>query len=143
MRCTQYVGLSAQAHNLLDTLGSSHVYTDYVRREHSDGRVENLEPRKVWESNYKPQDSDRICGMFDDVTLIDYHLKDGRVWEEREQETYWSSGPMIYTALWDREKNTWIKESLWTAQQLAEDGVYVDPEDPMYVGQELPKPPSM
>lgn len=38
-------------------------------------------------------------GMFDDLALHEYELKDGRTAREVVQEEIWSSGPMIWLAL--------------------------------------------
>jgi hypothetical protein len=38
-------------------------------------------------------------GMFDDLPLYRYPLKDGRIATEYVQEEHWSSGPMIWLAL--------------------------------------------
>lgn len=38
-------------------------------------------------------------GMFDDLELLEYELKDGRTAKEVVQEEIWSSGPMIWLQL--------------------------------------------
>jgi len=139
MRCTQFIGLSEAAQDYL-SLGEHHAYTEYVKHVFPDGSEKVFDPVVVRHPNYECRDSGRLCGMFDDVELTDYVLPDGTILEERPQETYWSSGPMIYTALWNAKTGAWVKETLWTAKRLAEDGVYVNPENPVYEKQEIPKP---
>ncbi len=52
-------------------------------------------------------------GMFDDLQLFEYALKDGRVAKEFVQATVWSSGPMIWVALEvDGEKFLWPESEL-------------------------------
>jgi hypothetical protein len=41
-------------------------------------------------------------------------------YEEREQECPWSSGPCHFFALWDRERDEWVPESLWTEAEIEE-----------------------
>ena len=117
MRCTQFYGLSKSAKAFLDGLGTRLAYTDHIKRVFPDGRTETFESEHR-ECNFERKDSDRVVGMFDDVTLVDYILYDGRALEERVQREIWSSGPMIFTALWDPRKETWVDETLWEQSEI-------------------------
>lgn len=131
MRCTQFYGLSKQAQAFLRGLGTHLAYTDHIRRVYADGRIETFQQERQ-ENNYICEQSDRITGMFDDAILDNYRLPDGRLLEERTQVEHWSSGPMIYTALWDVSANQWVKETLWKAKELVADGVCISPDDPHF-----------
>jgi len=49
--------------------------------------------------------------------LHEYKVIDGRVFYSYVQEEIWSSGPVIFLALMDENKNP-IPESLWTEEEM-------------------------
>jgi hypothetical protein len=63
-------------------------------------------------SGYVCKEIGRI-GMFNDLVLSEYKLKDGSVAKEFVQHELWSSGPMIWVALEvDGEKFLWPESEL-------------------------------
>ena len=89
MRCTQWVGLSVEARDFLDknanTIGSRPC-------PHCGKHTEEvMETVKV---------DACATGMFgEELPLEAWKLKDGRVAQEVEQASPWSSGPVIFTCL--------------------------------------------
>jgi hypothetical protein len=119
MRCTQFVGLHERAWQFVKSFGSTLAWTDKTERIHADGRIEYFS-KEHYESVLIDDESERTCGMFDDAPL-DNFCKDGELlYEERVQIEYWSSGPVIHTALWDVKKDQWVKETMWTDEEAKE-----------------------
>lgn len=116
MRCTQWIGLSPDAEAMV--AGEQVVlYTEIGVRKYPDGREEPFE-RSVEGSTIETLSTDRYTlGMFDEeLPLMDYRLPDGRLLEEHEQASPWSSGPMIFTAL--KCDGEWVKESRWSDEEI-------------------------
>lgn len=82
MRCTQPMGLPAEAEQLLQVQAVRRNPCTHCNRD--DGFVFKVVGH---------------TGMFDDLVLHEYSLKDGRTAREVVQEEIWSSGPMIWLAL--------------------------------------------
>ncbi len=118
MRCTQFFGLSDRGHAFLKAQGTKLVYTDHIRREYPDGRIEELDQERHGPTYTVTTSETRIVGMFDDAPLDDCVMADGRLLEERVQADPWSSGPVIFTALWDVVKDEWVDETLWTDDEI-------------------------
>lgn len=120
MRCTQLMGLSDRAHQLVE--GEQVLaYTEQVMRVYPDGRTEPEPDRPVFVSTVKQEPSgETYSGMLDEeeYRLNKYIFPDGRVYFERVQAEPWSSGPVIFLALQDEEGN-WIPESLWPEEAIA------------------------
>jgi len=56
-------------------------------------------------------------GMYDDgPDLHQYQMKDGGILQEIVQAVIWSSGPMIFLCLQDKDGN---KHFLWSTEELA------------------------
>lgn len=81
MRCSQPYGLPLDAQLFLEKNES------VVRCEHCNSILKY--DREVLGN----------CGMFDDVPILRYNLKDGRTADEFLQYSPWSSGPMLFFAL--------------------------------------------
>jgi hypothetical protein len=45
---------------------------------------------------------------------------EGASFQEKVQAEIWSSGPHVYTALWDASTNWWLEETLWTEDEMYE-----------------------
>ncbi len=118
IRCDQFMGLNEWAQNFVKGEPVL-VYTEEVTRVYPDGRRETLEPRPVYESSVKKEQSNEFCsGMFgDEYPLNKYTFPDGRVCFERVQAEPWSSGPVFFLALQD-EKGNWVPESLWSEKEI-------------------------
>ena len=96
MRCTQPMGLAPKAE---DFLKEHAVLKDPC--EHC-GRNSGYVRKMIG-----------VTGMFDDLSLIGYALKDGRTAKEFVQHELLSSGPMIWVALEvDGEKFLWPESEL-------------------------------
>ena len=96
IRETQPMGLAPRAEAFLKEHG---ILKDYC--EHCDRN--NGYERRVYQR----------VGMFDDLALCEYTLKDGRTARQFVQREVWSSGPMIWTALEvEGEKFLWPEEEI-------------------------------
>ena len=116
MRCDQFIGLSKAVHKIIKG-DDVYKYTDHVRRIFPDGTVEEFE-NEVYGPNVVHSIGEyTYAGMFQEYKLPMYTFHDGSILQEKEQQTIWSSGPMIFTALVDNN-GEWIKESLWTAEEM-------------------------
>ena len=82
MRCTQPMGLPEEAKTFLAN--------NAVRL--------NICPHCSRDDGFD-QKAYAHVGMFDDLPLYEYRLKDGRVASEVVQREIWSSGPMIWLSL--------------------------------------------
>lgn len=116
---TQVVGLSEKGAKLVESKPAL-VARDYVTRVFlKDGRIQNFN-KEVWEESVVKFTWTEIEGMYDDVVgLTAYNLPDGQLLREHVQLSPWSSGPMFFFALKDRDGN-WIPESLWTTREVWE-----------------------
>jgi len=90
---------------------------DYIRRvfflEDNEIREEQLE-QDILEKTIKDEAYDHVQGMFEEkISLYRYIFPDGRIYEEREQAVAWSSGPVIFTALFDVNEDRWVKGTRW------------------------------
>ncbi len=110
MRCTQPMGLAPVA---VEFLKQNAVVFNGC--EHC-GRNDGYERKVIGQT-----------GMFDEMDLHEYPLKDGRVAREFVQGEIWSSGPMIWTALevghWDQQGNRYgtIEQFLWPESEICDD----------------------
>ena len=109
-RSDQYFGLNERANKILqrDSMWKVGVRTTVYK----DGRPD------LTEDAYEPTTQERVIGhfsgMFDaEYNLREFTLKDGRVFTEFLQAEPWSSGPMMFTALKDKDGKV-VKDSLWT-----------------------------
>jgi len=98
------------------------VGRDYIRRviflEDHPAREEQLE-QDIVEPTIKEEVYDYVPGMFEDkIPLHRWIFQDGRVYEEREQITIWSSGPVIFTALFDLNEDRWVRGTRWLKTDL-------------------------
>lgn len=112
MRCTQTYGLNNRALKFLDENAKRTLVKICESCGHKEG------------GNIVKQKSGKTCGMCDEVFLMEYELKDGRIVEEYVQDSLWSSGPMEFYALRYKDTAKIIKESLWTSQE--ENAVYYE-----------------
>jgi len=118
MRCDQFFGLNVWARDLISS--QSKRCTEYSIRVYEDGTVERLPEKNLAINQVKTERSGKhLFGMYD-VTydLFKYIFPDGRVFEEVEQITVWSSGPMIFTMLVD-ENGQPVKESMWDEDEIS------------------------
>jgi len=114
----QFAGLNKWASNFVKG-ESVFVCTEEVTRVYPDGRRGTLEPRPVYESSVKMEESGEFySGMFEGKYPLHKHtFPDGRVYFEKVQAEPWSSGPVFFLALQD-EKGNWVKKSLWSQEEI-------------------------
>ncbi|MFC1678524.1 hypothetical protein ACFLZ9_02165 [Patescibacteria group bacterium] len=95
------------------------AYYESVTRRYPDGHVEELPEEPVFVSSVKKEKSgETFMGMFEDEhSLHKYTFPDGKVYWERIQAQPWSSGPVFFLALQDKEEK-WITESLWSEEEI-------------------------
>ena len=107
MRMTQIFGLTEEA---IDFINQNCRKVPDVVCPHCQGTVSE-------KNDAKPYLDASNLGMFNDgPQLMEYTLKDGRILQEVEQETVWSSGPCIFSALKDQTAGEilfkWSKEEI-------------------------------
>jgi hypothetical protein len=96
MRCTQPMGLPLKAETFLHNNAERLDVCDHCGRD----------------SGFKTEVIDRI-GMFEDLPLLRYTLKDGTQATEYVQTEIWSSGPMIWLGLRTIQQNfEWDKSEI-------------------------------
>jgi len=116
MRCTQVIGLSQAAQELVQ--GEEVViYVEEGERVYPDGRREAFSC-PVEGSTVRTEETGKCFhGMFgESYPLNRYIFPDGRVLEEAIQAEPWSSGPCIFLAL--KEQGEWVKASLWSDEEI-------------------------
>lgn len=117
IRMTQFIGLNQRAKDWLrdnvELIKSNVVICPHCGREISHEMVEN-----------KVVDGRSCLGMFcEEISLLTYILKNGRLACEVVQAEPWSSGPMIFTHLYiDGEEGLAEKEFVgsWTGTEIEE-----------------------
>lgn len=123
IRETQFIGLNQHAHALLHD-PMKIIGRDYIRRVlfGSDGEsiIEDVNLEKdITEPTIKKEEYDLVQGMFEEkIPLYRWTFSDGRIYEEREQAHFWSSGPVIFTALFDVLENKWVKGTRWSRADM-------------------------
>jgi hypothetical protein len=119
IRCDQLMGLNEWASDFIKG-ELVLVWVEEVTRVYPDGRREKIEPRPIYQSSIKKEESGEFyLGMFDNTyPLHKYTFPDGRIYFEVLQVERWSSGPVHFLALQDENRN-WIPESLWTEEDIA------------------------
>lgn len=124
IRETQFIGLNGRAEEFLKRKDEeskklcTFLYTETVTRTYPDGSSEVIQGRDVYEESHTTTDYNSVQGMFgEEIPLEQYTFKNGEVYFEYEQHEVWSSGPMIYTALKDKDGNP-VPESLWKDSEL-------------------------
>lgn len=114
MRCDQHMGLTETARKI--TENRDVAYTEMTSRLFPDNHTEHLPAKEVL---VKPGVYDVYRGMFDqEYDLLEYRLKDGRILREFVQAEPWSSGPVFFLALKDKETGEAIKETLWSQEEI-------------------------
>lgn len=114
----QWMGLTQRAKDLIR--GETVDVEITTIRRYPDGR-EILVLSKEKEFNILRQKSARkVQNPFSgvDYSLYDFIFPSGRVLEEHVQAQPWSSGPVVFIAL--KEKDDWIPESLWSEDEIQE-----------------------
>jgi len=128
-RSDQLIGLNSRAMALLK--GHQILqHTEVVMRAYPDGHVQIDKPIPVYKHSIKKEGYGGFTGMFDDIyQLHRYTLSSGYVYYEEVQTSPWSSGPVFFLALQD-EKGEWVKESLWTDEEINDHiGIVKEKED--------------
>jgi hypothetical protein len=117
MRCDQFIGLNTWASDFVNSLRE--VCTEFTTRIYQDGRIEETPKRTITICLIKSEpSSEYVSGMFDNKYQLYKHIfPDGRIYYEFHQETIWSSGPCIFTALKDSNGNI-VKKSLWSNKDI-------------------------
>lgn len=116
MRCDQLIGLNYGAEALLKD-NEITLYTDVTTRYYPDGRKERLPPMAKMEIPSKDSGKFYYGIGGNEYPLKEYTLKNGEIVREFEQESPWSSGPIIFLALEDSSGNP-IQETLWTDDEI-------------------------
>jgi hypothetical protein len=116
----QFMGLNAWATKVLEGCGKPHFSGKHETRgvvlaDGTEGAVEV----PVLESCVRREPTGKkYLGMFDnEYEFLRHTFRDGRMLEEHVQASPWSSGPVFFLALKD-EKGEWIKESLWSEEEI-------------------------
>lgn len=122
IRQTQFIGLNQQAKALLND-PMKIVGKDYIRRvwflDNDETREEELE-QEIRAPTIKKEEYTFLIGMFEEkLPIYRYTFPDGRIFEEREQTTIQSSGPVIFTALFDMQENKWVQGTRWSRTEIA------------------------
>jgi predicted Fe-Mo cluster-binding NifX family protein len=106
-RSTNFFGLSADAKAFLKENVAT-VETNVIICPHCGQKASSsFEEHKI--------KSGRVAdGLYEEVELWDYHLKDGSVAHEITQASRWSSGPMIFMCLEVGGK----KVGMWTKKEI-------------------------
>lgn len=117
MRCDQFYGLNEWAEEFVSSITKKCVQK--TTRYYDDGTVEVLPDQELNICQIKREPSGKtVYGMYDNEYPLYKHIfPDGRVYEEYEQTTIWSSGPMIFLALKDENGNP-IANSLWDEDEI-------------------------
>jgi hypothetical protein len=116
------IGLNAWATKLVSATEKA---TDIGQRIFEDGRVENFR-RNVEVPTVTQRENGSFSGMLGETyPLLEYTLRDGRIFQEYVQSDEWSSGPVIFLALKQMKINVgtfWdvVPESLWTDEEIAD-----------------------
>ena len=120
IRMDQHMGLNEWATNFVQG-EQVLVCMEEVTRVYPDGRRETLDPRRVFECSVEQEPSgNSYIGMFEDecpYCLFRYTFPNGQVYYEAVQTAPWSSGPVFFLALRDKDGN-WVPESLWPEEAI-------------------------
>jgi len=116
IREDQHIGLNTWASDFVSK--PTVEYTDHIRRVYVDKTVEDIEKKGI-KCLVKQEPSGRIIlGMFNvEYPLYKYTFPDGKIIYEFLQAQPWSSGPMMFIALEDKEGER-LRESLWTDKEI-------------------------
>lgn len=117
IRMTQWCGLNERARKMIKA--PMRKYKDRTVRIYDDGQTASFEHEgELPDREADVYDTDTLHSMFDEETpLMQYTMRDGRVYKEVIQCAPWSSGPCIFLCLADGDGNI-IKESEWTDEEI-------------------------
>lgn len=112
-RQDSFIGLNAWALHLIKG-NQILAWTEFIVKLYPSGVKEQLPARDVYTS-------DVICAMsgehyeggYQTFGLRKFTFPDGIVLFERVQQEIHSSGPVIFTALYEKLKHTWVPQSRW------------------------------
>jgi len=114
IRSDQHMGLTEAARKI--TENRDVAYVEKTTRVYPDGSQEDLLDKEVLT---KPGVYDTYKGMFDEeYDLFEYRLKNGRIVREYVQAEPWSSGPVFFLALLDKETGEVVPESRWSKEEI-------------------------
>jgi len=117
LRTDQHMGLNSGACSFVKGSFCTPLYTEEGTRTFSDGSVETFK-LEVFAYSVKKEVNDFYMGMFEDAyPLYKYTFPDGKEYFERVQACPWSSGPVFFLALQDREGN-WVTRFLWSNEEI-------------------------
>ena len=114
----QFIGLSEKAKALV-TMEPILIHTNFILRKYPDGKEENIvTPFYRNPITIDTGDQYFYTDFSDTENYLDvYSFPDGKKYYEYVQDTYWSSGPMIFTAFKDENGNI-IEDSLWNTLEM-------------------------
>lgn len=116
-RMDSFIGLNAWAQQFVK--GKQILaYTEIVLRIYPSGVEESLDPKPVYVSDVERSLSGKNYIGYEEHPLHKYKFPGGQVFEERVQKVHHSSGPVIFTALYDIVTHEWIVESRWKENEM-------------------------
>ena len=121
-RTTEFVGLSKNAEIFIKRKGQRLICHRLVMDIYPDGRIDQ-ETKPIYEGIIRRNSGKSkytATGIGHEEIPLDqyYDTETGRIYDEAVQHEPWNSGPIIFTALKDRSTDEWVKETVWTDQDI-------------------------
>lgn len=94
------------------------AYTEVTVRCYPSGTQEQMPPKEVYISDVECSLSGQNYMGYEEHPLHKYKFPNGERYSERVQKVHYSSGPVIFTALYNEATHEWVVESRWKDNEM-------------------------